>query len=53
MTTALALLAASLGVVSLAENVYDNGVLVLDDHNFEEAVAQNDYLLVQFYAPWW
>ena len=53
MTTALALLAASLGIVSAAENVYDSGVLVLDDYNFEEAVAQNEYLLVEFYAPWW
>jgi len=30
----------------------EEGVLVLNDANFDEAVAQNDILLVEFYAPW-
>lgn len=30
----------------------EEGVLVLDESNFEEAVESNGNLLVEFYAPW-
>ncbi|CAM9918859.1 unnamed protein product [Ascophyllum nodosum] len=30
----------------------EDGVLVLDASNFDDAVAQNPTLLVEFYAPW-
>jgi hypothetical protein len=37
---------------SEAESIGD-GVKELDSSNFEQEVANNEYMLVNFYAPWW
>jgi len=30
----------------------EDGVLVLDTESFDSALAENDVLLIEFYAPW-
>ena len=50
---ALAYAAIAMFGVAQAEETWEEGVLVLGDSNFDEAIAKYDYLLVEFYAPWW
>ena len=35
-----------------AEITKEEGVLVLTEENFDQAVSENTFLLVEFYAPW-
>ncbi|XP_069359043.1 protein disulfide-isomerase [Maniola hyperantus] len=48
LTVAIALLGATLG----DEIPTEDNVLVLSKPNFDDVISSNDYVLVEFYAPW-
>ena len=40
--------------IEKAENVFEveDGVLVLNENNFDTAIRDNEFVLAEFYAPW-
>merc|ERR1712064_271852 len=46
------LVLAVFGALAQAEITKEEGVLVLTEGNFQEAVDGNEHILVEFYAPW-
>ncbi|XP_034951846.1 protein disulfide-isomerase [Chelonus insularis] len=50
--TSLIVVAALCITTTVADIATEDGVLVLTKENFDQAITDNPYMLVEFYAPW-
>ena len=48
----ISVLPALLSLTACADIELDEGVMVLTDDNFDEAIKTHPNMLVEFYAPW-
>ena len=49
-----ALIILSFGLTNASEKAkIENGVMILTDQNFDEIVPNYEYMIVEFFAPWW
>ena len=46
-------LSAALAISMVASAEVEDGVIILNDSNFDEELSKHEFLLVEFYAPWW
>lgn len=52
MKTLLLVFLAVAAVMADDDITKEEGVLVLTEKNFEKAISDNEFVLVEFYAPW-
>src|SRR5688500_108874 len=49
---ALCLLLLATAILSINAYTYEEGVVVLTDNDYDQALNEFEYALVEFYAPW-
>jgi hypothetical protein len=42
-----------INLLNASEPTVEDGVIVLNDTNFDEELVKHKSILVEFYAPWW